>query len=113
MEKTNIAQGQMFIHFDASYMEKPRVWVKVSNKVFGSHHGENKEEVSVFVDNAAIVKFAVNGRQPSIVDKWNISDGYYGRMVREGKFIPIDGLRETDDICEQVGWPKYEVDLGL
>lgn len=113
MEKSSIAQGQMFLHFDNSYMEKPRVWVKVASKVFGNHYGEDKEEVSVFVDNDMLVKFAVSNYEPSVTDKWIITDGYYDIMVREGSFVPITDLRKTDDICEQMGWPKYEIDLGF
>ena len=109
MEKSNIAKGQMFLHFDNSYMEKPRVWVKVTNRVLITN-----VEVSVFVDNDVLVKFALKNYQPNMLaDKWNITDDYYGKMVREGKFVPLDDLRKADDICEQLGWPKYEIDLGF
>lgn len=103
----------MFLHFDDSYMEKPRVWVKIANKVFGNHYGEDKKEISVFVDNDVLVKFAVSNYQPSLTDKWSITDGYYNKMVGEGRFVPVDDLRKTDDICKQMGWPKYEIDLGF
>jgi len=103
----------MFIHFVGSYMDKPRVWVKVANKVFGNHYGEDKEEVSVFVDNDALVRFAVSNHQMDFTDKWNITDSYYGKMAREGEFVPLDDLRKANDICEQMGWPKYEIDLGF
>ena len=108
MEKSNIAQGQMFLHFDDSYMEKPRVWVKIANKVFNLSIAAPKKE-----DNDVLVKFAVSNYQPSLTDKWSITDGYYNKMVGEGRFVPVDDLRKTDDICKQMGWPKYEIDLGF
>ena len=115
MEKSSIAQGQMFLHFDKSYMEKPRVWVKVDEV---EKNEFDDEMVSMFVDNEVLVGIsigAVNVERDGvgIRDKWLISDHYYGKMVREGKFVPVDDLRKADDICEQMGWPKYEIDLGF
>lgn len=112
MIKSNIAIGQMFIQFEPTYMDKPKVWVKIKSEVFGSHYGEDAEEVSLFVDNNAVVKFSINPNyRIGITEKWSITDTYYGKCVREGKFIPVDDLAKTDDICEQAGWPAYEIDF--
>lgn len=106
MEKTLIPNGKMFIYFDPSYMDAPRVYVKVTEKeVQGG-------VASVFVDNQAIVRFSVDGTEISSWDSWSISDQFFGKMVREGKFAPIDDLRECDDICLQLGWPRYEMEIG-
>lgn len=114
MEKSGIAVGQMFIHFDNAYMEKPKVWVKVKNEVFGNHYGEDKEEVSLFVDNDAMAKFGIDSSYRfGIRDKWSLTDGYYLKMVRAGKFVPVDDLARIGDICQRLGWPEYEIDLGF
>ena len=114
MKKSNIAIGQMFIYFDKSYMEKPRVMVKIKNEKFGNHRGEDTEEVSLFVDNEAIAQFGIGVKKKfDLRDKWNITDPYYGEMVRKGMFVPLDDLGKTDDICLQLGWPMYVMDLGL
>lgn len=112
MNKSNIPNGQMFIHFTPTYMEKPKVWVKVKSEIFGNHYGEDTEEVSLFVDNNAIVKSAINPNYKiGLTERWNITDPYYGKMVREGKFVPIDDLRDVEDITEQLGWPAYVIDF--
>lgn len=112
MTKSNIPNGQMFIHFTPTYMDKPKVWVKVKSEIFGNHYGEDKEEVSLFVDNIAMVKVAINPNYKiGLTEKWNITDGYYGKMVRKGEFVPLDDLRQCDDICLQLGWPAYVIDF--
>jgi hypothetical protein len=114
MKKSNIAIGQMFIYFDKSYMEQPKVWVKVKNEEFGNFRGEATEEVSSFVDNQALVEVSIGMKKHiTIHDKWSITDSYYGKMVREGKFVPIDDLNKTDYICLQLGWPMYLMDIGF
>lgn len=114
MKKSNITNGQMFIHFDKTYMDAPKVWVKVKNEKFGNFRGEDEEEVSLFVDNQALVEVSIGTKKKfDIRDKWNITDPYYGKMVREGKFVPLDYLNQADDICLQLGWPMYVMDLGF
>ena len=54
MEKSVIEKGQMFLHFDKSYMEKPRVWVKVEDAV--------DQPLSRFVDNQALVRHWCDAR---------------------------------------------------
>ena len=112
MKKSNIAIGQMFIYFDKTYMDAPQVWVKVGNEKFGNHRGEDEEEVSQFVDNQAIVQISIGAKKNiNIHEKFYITDSYYGKMVREGKFVPIDDLAKCDDITEQLGWPAYVLDF--
>lgn len=115
MNKSNIANGQMFLHFNPTYMDRPKVWVKAKNKVckvFANHYGEDTEEVSLFVDNNAMVKVAINPNyEIGLAEKWSITDGYYGKMVRKGEFVPIDDLRDVEGITEQLGWPAYVLDF--
>ena len=49
MNKSNIANGQMFIHFTPSCMDKPKVWVKVTNKIFGNKLGEVIKELNAYL----------------------------------------------------------------
>ena len=101
MAKSNIAQGQMVLHFNTETMDKPKVWVKVES---------DNEEPSLFVDNDAIVRFSINPDfKPSISERWLITDKFYGKMVREGFFVPIDDLKEADRITEELGWPAYRI----
>ena len=104
MEKSVIEKGQMFLHFDKSYMEKPRVWVKVEDAV--------DQPVSRFVDNQALVRFSIDGSTHiAPYEKWYITDRYYDYNVKNGEFIPISDLNEMDDLCEKKGYPYYEIDL--
>ena len=112
MNKSNIAQGQMFLHYNPNYMDRPKVWVKVKSEIFGNHYGEDKEEVSLFVDNNAMVKVAINPNYKiGLTEKWSITDGYYNSLVRKGEFVPLDDLAKCDDITEQLGWPAYVIDF--
>ncbi len=110
INKSVIAVGQMFIQFpkptDYQPEPQPRVWVKVSDEfVWG-------EGVSLFVDNNAIVRKCVNpSARIGVMERWYVTDGYYGESVRKGDIVPIDDLRETDGICEEKGYPPYLVDL--
>lgn len=99
--KTMIPQGQMFIYFNPDLMDMPKVWVKVSPT--------NDDEPSLFIDNNAMVRYTLNqDSKPSIEERWLITDRFYGEMVRKGFFAPIDDLNEIENMCEQLGWPKYE-----
>ena len=114
MNKSNIANGQMFLHYNPTYMGAPKVWVKVKSEIFGNHYGEDKEEVSLFVDNNALAHISVNPNYKiGLTEKWSITDGYYGKMVRKGEFVPLDDLGECDDITEQLGWPDYLIDIDI
>lgn len=112
MRKSGIAIGQMFLHFNPTYMDRPRVWVKTGSRILGDHYGEDKEEVSLFVDNNALLKKSVNpSYEPDLPEKWLVTDTYYGKMVREGEFVPIDDLNKVVGITEQLGWPAYVMDF--
>lgn len=105
MAKSNIAQGQMVLNYNPQIMDKPRVWVKVDN---------TQEEPSLFIDNNVLVQFAINkNRKPQADEKWLITDEFYGKMVRQGLFVPIDDLNQAERITEELGWPAYYVDLGF
>ena len=101
--KSNIAQGQMFIHYNPDHMDNPKVWVKVD---------DTGEEPSVFIDNKAMVRFAIDKTyKSSIIERWLITDRYYGEMVQKGEFVPVDDLTQADRICEELGWPAYCIEL--
>lgn len=108
--KSCIAQGQMFIQFPQPIAElqdtpKPRVWVKVGEADFEVPD----DGVSLFVSNNALVRFTIGQlNKIGIRDKWYISDGYYGKCVREGEFVPIDDLREVEGICKELGYELPE-----
>lgn len=110
MEKSMIAVGQMFLYhtmpFHHSDTEnETQAWVKVAEAEGGR---------SLFVKNDTMVKVSIKAQKEILCsDKWLISDEFYGRMVRKGEFVPLDDLRKADNICEQMGWPKYEIDMGF
>jgi len=105
----------MFIHFTKPIFgnkDMPKVWVKVKSEIFGNHYGEDAEEVSLFVDNNAMAKVAINPNYKiGLTEKWHITDGYYGQMVRMGEFVPVSDLNEVDGICLEMGYPPYEMDI--
>lgn len=107
----------MFIQFPQPIAElqeapKPKVWVKVKNEVLSKLYNEDSEETSVFIDNEALVKFSIGSiKQFRILDKWYITDSYYGQCVREGKFVPVSDLNEVDGICLEMGYPPYEMNI--
>ena len=93
----------MFLYFNSLTMDKPKVWVKVD---------DTETEPSLFIDNNALARISVNPNyKPSVIERWLISDRYYGEMVRKGEFVPIDDLAECDAITEQLGWPAYVIDF--
>ena len=103
MEISNIAQGQMVLHFNPLTMDKPRVWVKVEEN--------GNTEPSLFIDNQALVRHCVHGDTPAPSERWLMGDKFYGEMVRKGEFVPITDLKEAEGIALEMGWPKYEVDI--
>ena len=105
MAISKIPQGQMFIHFAPTYMDKPRVWVKVE---------DGNEEPSLFIENSAMVRFSINpNSKPTLTERWLIGDRYYNEMVNKGEFIPITDLNEVDSITEKRGWPAYEIEFDF
>lgn len=102
----------MFIQFPQPIAElqdtpKPRVWVKIRNEELDG------KEVSLFIDNEVLMLIAMGAHDikekgVGIHDKWFITDEYYGRMVREGRFVPIDDLHQVEDICVQLGYEMPE-----
>ena len=95
----------MVIFFNPTIMSKPEVWVKVES---------DNDEPSLFINNNAFVRHSINpNSKPSITERWLIGDEYYGRMVREGHFVPITDLNQADGITLELGWPSYEIDFGF
>ena len=93
----------MVLHFNPVYMDAPRVWVKVS---------KDDDEPSLFIDNKAVARFAIdNTYKPSIAERWQMTDNYFGEQCRLGIFVKFDDLNEIDDLCLQLGWPKYETEI--
>jgi hypothetical protein len=106
--KSTIAQGQMILHFNPTTMDKAKVWVKAGN------YKTDDTELSLFIDNNAMVRYAIDNRnQPRVNEKWYISDRFYGMMVREGRFVAVDDLNQASAVCEELGWPQYEIVLGF
>ena len=110
MVKSKISVGQMFAYFRKPIFdgETPMasVFVKVAN------YTADGEEVSLFVDNQALVRFSIDGSSRiGLHEKWYITDRYYDYNVKNGEFIPISDLNEMDDLCEKKGCPPYEIDL--
>ena len=105
MAKSLIPQGPMVFHYNPLTMDRPRVWVKVD---------DTQEEPSLFIDNNVLVQSAINKkRKPKADEKWLITDEFYGKMVRQGLFVPLDDLNQAERITEELGWPPYYVDLGF
>ena len=102
----------MFIQFPQPIAElqdtpKPRVWVKIKNEEL------NGKEVSLFLDNEVLMlismgAYDIKEKGVGIRDKWFVTDEYYGKCVRNGKFVPIDDLRQVEDICQQLGYEMPE-----
>lgn len=112
MNESKIPCGQMFLQFPAPVVDgelpMPKVWVKVSD-IFLVLYGI---KCSVFVDNRALALFSMNAIEYiNQADKWYITDACYEKSVADKKFIPISDLNEVDELCEQAGYPRYEIDL--
>ena len=109
MIKSNIPNGQMFIHFTKAIFgnkDVPKVWVKVANETIDG------EEVSLFIDNNAMAKVSSGVlKKFGILDRWYVTDKYYKYNVLTGDFVPIDDLNDVNDICLVRGYPKYEIEL--
>ena len=69
--------------------------------------------MSLFLDNEVLMLVAMGAddikeKGVGIRDKWLITDNYYGKCVREGKFVPIDDLRQVESICLELGYEMPE-----
>jgi hypothetical protein len=107
MNKSCIAVGQMFAYHSKPFPHsdtenETQVWVKVTDD------GQR----SMFVNNNALAKISINPNYKlTTSDKWSISDEYYGRMVQNGEFVPLDDLNEVEGITLELGWPDYVIDF--
>lgn len=66
-------------------------------------------ETKTFIKSSALVKHLTNKYQPHLSDTWEISAGYYKKMSNAGYFIPIDDLREAEDICKKFNLKMEEI----
>lgn len=62
---------------------------------------DEDDEAKTFIKTSALGKYLVSNYQPHLSDTWEISAGYYKKMSEAGYFIPIDDLREAEEICKK------------
>ncbi len=101
---SDFKKGDMFFFnpLDKDWM-KPEVYVMMDEGVVQGF------EAKTFIKNSALVKHLISNYQPCPSDIWAISDTYYKNMSEAGHFIPIDDLREAEDICEKFNLKMEEV----
>lgn len=93
---SDFKKGDMFFFnpLDKDWM-KPEVYVMMDEGVVQGF------EAKTFIKNSALVKHLISNYQPYPSDIWAITDAYYKNMSETGHFIPIEDLREAEDICEK------------
>jgi len=93
---SDFKKGDMFFFnpLDKDWM-KPGVYVMMEEGIVQGF------EAKTFIKNSALVKHLISNYQPYPSDIWAITDAFYGRMSEAGHFIPIEDLREADDICNK------------
>lgn len=91
-------KGDMFFFnpLDKDYM-KPEVYVMLDEGIV------QDAEAKTFIKNSALVKHLISNYQPYPSDLWAITDTYYERMSEGGYIVPIEDLREAEDICNKFG----------
>ena len=83
-----------FNPLDKDFM-KPEVYVMLrEGKVQGY-------DAKTFIKNSALVKHLISNYEPWPSDLWAFTDVYFNQLVEAGHIIPIDDLREADDLCEK------------
>jgi predicted patatin/cPLA2 family phospholipase len=58
-------------------------------------------EAKTFIKNSALVKHLISNYTPWQSDLWAFTDSYFDKLVEQGHIIPIDDLREADELCEK------------
>lgn len=93
---SDFKKGDMFFFnpLDKDYM-KPEVYVMMDEGIVQG------VEAKSFIKNSALVQHIISNYQPNQSDVWVITDAYYKKMSEAGHFIPIEDLREAEDICEK------------
>ena len=92
---SDFQKGDMFFFnpLDLNYM-KPEVYVMLEEGIVQGYPAK------VFIKNSALVKHLVSNYEPSPFDNWAFTEGYFSRMMEEGHIVPIDDLREAEDLCK-------------
>lgn len=94
---SEMKKGDMFLRLTNPLVgNKPEVYVKM----------EDGDGYTTFIANTALVKVCISNYEPSFIDKWAISDGFYTKMVEKGEFVPISDINEVKDIC-----PEFTIDF--
>ena len=89
---------------EKTYM-KPEVYVLLKDGIV------QDQKARIFVKNSALVKFSLNNEKPSFCDTWAFTySNYFDNMTKNGYFIPIEDLREADELCEKFGLTMEEID---
>jgi len=101
---SDFKKGDMFFFnpLDKDWM-KPEVYVMMEEGIVQGF------EAKTFIKNSALVKHLISNYQPYPSDIWAITDAYYKNMSEAGHFIPIEDLRETEDIRNKFGLKTEEV----
>lgn len=90
-------KGDMFFFnpLEMDYMN-PEVYVLMKDDVVQGRPAR------IFIKSAALVRFLLHKKRPTSSDTWAFSsDRYFESMTEKGHFIPIDDLREADELCEK------------
>jgi hypothetical protein len=101
---SDFKKGDMFFFnpLDKDWM-KPEVYVMMDEGVVQGFKAKS------FIKNSTLVKVCISNYQPRPSDLWAITDAYYKKMSEAGHFIPIEDLREVEDICEKFNLKMEEV----
>ena len=83
-----------FNPLDKDYM-KPEVYVMIEEGIVQGY------EAKTFIKNSALVKHLISNYTPYPSDLWAFTDGYFNHLAELGHIIPIDTLREADELCEK------------
>lgn len=97
MKKFNEFQrGDMFFFnpLDKDWM-KPEVYVMLEEGIVQGYPAK------VFIKNSALVKHLISNYEPYPSDTWAFTEAYFGNMEEIGHIIPIDDLREADELCDK------------
>jgi len=97
-------KGDMFFFnpLNLDFM-KPEVYVMMDE---GDVQDVNAKS---FIVNSALVKHLTSNYEPSTSDIWAMSEKYFSSMQDKGHFIPIDDLREVEDICRKFNLKMEDV----
>jgi hypothetical protein len=94
-----------------SEMQRGDMFLQLPNPLIGTEAKvfvklEDAEGYTIFINNNALVKVCIGNYEPSFLDQWGISDGFYERMVEKGEFVPISDIGEVENYC-----PGFTIDL--